>query len=134
MIPYSTFIGNLVDSPELRFTPSGKAVARFRMAMNDRKKNEATGEWEDGDSTFLTVDVWEQLAEHVAESLERGQEVMVHGKLVQRQYETNEGEKRTVYEVKAQSVGVSLRRGPVKAAVLARSGGAQQGGFDEVPF
>ena len=91
-----TIAGNLVDDPELRFTPAGLAVARFRVASTPRFRDNASGEWKDGDSLFLTCNVWRQAAEHVAESLTRGMRVIVSGRLRQRSYETKEGEKRTV--------------------------------------
>src|SRR5580704_15863143 len=94
-----TLCGNLVDDPELRFTPAGQPVAKFRIASTPRFLDKASGEWKDGDSLFLTCQVWRQAAEHAAESLTRGMRVIVQGRLKQRSYETKEGEKRTVYEV-----------------------------------
>ncbi|MGH3297817.1 MAG: single-stranded DNA-binding protein, partial [Trebonia sp.] len=94
-----TVVGNLVADPELRFTPSGQPVATFRVASTPRLRDNATGEWKDGDSLFLSCNVWRQAAENVAESLQRGMRVIVTGRLRQRNYETKEGEKRTVYEV-----------------------------------
>ena len=91
-----TVVGNLVDDPELRFTPAGQPVARFRIASTPRFLDKSTNEWKDGDSLFLTCNVWRQAAENVAESLQRGMRVMVYGRLRQRSYETKEGEKRTV--------------------------------------
>src|ERR1700704_4836202 len=104
-----TVIGNLVDDPELRFTPSGAAVARFRVASTPRVMDKATNEWKDGDSLFLTCNVWRQAAENVAESLTKGTRVILSGRLRQRSYETQEGEKRTVYEIEVDEVGPSLR-------------------------
>src|SRR5919199_5385427 len=93
-----TIVGNLVDDPQLRFTPSGAAVANFRVASTPRFMDKATNEWKDGESLLLTCNVWRQAAENVAESLQRGMRVMVQGRLKQRSYETKEGEKRTVFE------------------------------------
>ena len=94
-----TLVGNLVDDPELRFTPNGQAVAKFRIASTPRFMDKATNEWKDGESLFLTCNVWRQAAENCAESLTRGMRVIVQGRLKQRSYETKEGEKRTVFEV-----------------------------------
>jgi single-strand DNA-binding protein len=121
-----TVIGNLVDDPELRFTPAGQPVARFRVASTPRFMDRQTNEWKDGDSLFLTCNVWRQAAENVAESLQRGMRVIVSGRLKQRNYETKEGEKRTVYEVEVDDVGPSLRNASAKVNRASRSGG--QGG------
>jgi single-strand DNA-binding protein len=118
-----TIAGNLVEDPELRFTPAGQPVARFRVASTPRFRDNATGEWKDGDSLFLTCNVWRQAAENVAESLTRGMRVIVSGRLRQRSYETKEGEKRTVYEVEVDDVGPSLRNASAKVNRVARSGG-----------
>jgi single-strand DNA-binding protein len=118
-----TIAGNLVDDPELRFTPAGQPVARFRVASTPRFRDNNTGEWKDGDSLFLTCNVWRQAAENVAESLQRGMRVIVSGRLRQRSYETKEGEKRTVYEVEVDDVGPSLRNASAKVNRVARSGG-----------
>jgi single-strand DNA-binding protein len=123
-----TIAGNLVDDPELRFTPSGQPVAKFRVASTPRFKDNQTGEWKDGDSLFLTCNVWRQAAENVAESLTRGMRVIVSGRLRQRSYETKEGEKRTVYEVEVDDVGPSLRNASAKVNRVARSG-AGDGGY-----
>ena len=123
-----TIAGNLVDDPELRFTPAGQPVARFRVASTPRFRDNSTGEWKDGDSLFLTCNVWRQAAENVAESLTRGMRVIVSGRLRQRSYETKEGEKRTVYEVEADDVGPSLRNASAKVNRVARSGAGGQGG------
>ena len=123
-----TIAGNLVDDPELRFTPAGQPVARFRVASTPRFKDNQTGEWKDGDSLFLTCNVWRQAAENVAESLTRGMRVIVSGRLRQRSYETKEGEKRTVYEVEVDDVGPSLRNASAKVNRVARSG-AGDGGY-----
>jgi single-strand DNA-binding protein len=118
-----TIAGNLVDDPELRYTPNGQAVSRFRIASTPRFRDSASGEWKDGDSLFLTCNVWRQAAENVAESLQRGMRVIVQGRLRQRSYETREGEKRTVYEVEADEVGPSLRNASAKVTKTARSSG-----------
>ena len=123
-----TIAGNLVDDPELRFTPSGQPVAKFRVASTPRFRDNTTGEWKDGDSLFLTCNVWRQAAENVAESLTRGMRVIVSGRLRQRSYETKEGEKRTVYEVEVDDVGPSLRNASAKVNRADRgtaSGGGQ---------
>ena len=124
-----TIAGNLVDDPELRFTPAGQPVARFRVASTPRFRDNATGEWKDGDSLFLTCNVWRQAAENVAESLTRGMRVIVSGRLRQRSYETKEGEKRTVYEVEVDDVGPSLRNASAKVNRVTRSGGS--GGYGQ---
>ena len=119
-----TMIGNLVDDPELRFTPSGAAVAKFRIASTPRYLDKQTNEWKDGESLFLTCNVWRQAAENVAESLTRGTRVLVQGRLKQRSYETREGEKRTVYEIEVDEVGPSLRNATAKVTKASRSGGS----------
>jgi single-strand DNA-binding protein len=118
-----TIAGNLVEDPELRFTPAGQPVAKFRIASTPRYLDKTTNEWKDGDSLFLTCNVWRQAAENVAESLTRGMRVIVSGRLRQRSYETKEGEKRTVYEVEVDDVGPSLRNASAKVNRVARSGG-----------
>jgi single-strand DNA-binding protein len=123
-----TIVGNLVDDPQLRYTPTGNAVANFRVASTPRFMDRATNEWKDGDSLFLTCNVWRQPAENVAESLQRGMRVIVSGRLRQRSYETKEGEKRTVYEVEVDEVGPSLRNASAKVTRSQRSGGGQGGG------
>jgi single-strand DNA-binding protein len=123
-----TLVGNLVDDPELRFTPSGAAVAKFRMASTPRFLDKTTNEWKDGESLFLTCNVWRQAAENVAESLQRGMRVIVQGRLKQRSYETKEGEKRTVYEVEVDEVGPSLRNATAKVNKTQRGGGGFGGG------
>jgi single-strand DNA-binding protein len=130
-----TIVGNLVDDPQLRYTQTGNAVASFRVASTPRFLDKATNEWKDGDSLFLTCNVWRQPAENVAESLQRGMRVIVSGRLRQRSYETKEGEKRTVYEVEVDEVGPSLRNASAKVTRSARSGGpggpgGSGGGFD----
>jgi single-strand DNA-binding protein len=122
-----TVVGNLVADPELRFTPAGQPVATFRVASTPRLRDNASGEWKDGDSLFLTCNVWRQAAENVAESLQRGMRVIVTGRLKQRNYETKEGEKRTVYEVEVEDVGPSLKNASAKVNRASRGGG--DGGF-----
>jgi single-strand DNA-binding protein len=122
-----TVVGNLVADPELRFTASGQPVATFRVASTPRIRDNATNEWKDGDSLFLSCNVWRQAAENVAESLQRGMRVIVTGRLRQRNYETKEGEKRTVYEVEVDDVGPSLRNASAKVNRASRGGG--EGGF-----
>ena len=123
-----TMIGNLVDDPELRFTPSGAAVAKFRVASTPRYLDKNTNEWKDGDSLFLQCQIWRQAAENVAESLTKGMRVILSGRLKQRSYETKEGEKRTVFEVEVDEVGPSLRNATAKVTKTTRQGGAT-GGF-----
>lgn len=141
-----TITGNLVDDVELRFTPSGQPVAKFRVASTPRYLDKTTNEWKDGDSLFLTCNVWRQAAENVAETLTRGMRVIVTGRLRQRSYETSEGEKRTVYEVEVDDVGPSLRSASAKVTKVRRdkvaagangggtSGPADQWATDEPPF
>jgi single-strand DNA-binding protein len=119
-----TMIGNLVDDPELRFTPSGAAVAKFRVASTPRYLDKATNEWKDGESLFLQCQIWRQAAENVAESLTKGMRVILSGRLKQRSYETKEGEKRTVFEVEVDEVGPSLRNATAKVTRTQRAGGA----------
>jgi single-strand DNA-binding protein len=121
-----TVVGNLTDDPELRFTPSGAAVAKFRIASTPRFLDKQTNEWKDGDPLFLACNIWRQAAENVAESLQRGARVIVTGRLRQRTYETREGEKRTVYELEVDEVGPSLRYATAKVQKMQRSSG---GGF-----
>jgi single-strand DNA-binding protein len=123
-----TIVGNLVEDPNLRFTPSGQAVASFRVASTPRYMDRQTNEWKDGESLFLTCNVWRQAAENVAESLQRGMRVIVQGRLKQRSYETREGEKRTVYEIEADEVGPSLRNATAKVVKTQRQGGGYGGG------
>ena len=118
-----TVVGNLVDDPELRFTPSGAAVANFRIASTPRTFDRQSNEWKDGDALFLSCSVWRQAAENVAESLQRGMRVVVQGRLKSRQYETREGEKRTVFEIDVEEVGPSLRSASAKVTKTTRSGG-----------
>jgi single-strand DNA-binding protein len=122
-----TVIGNLVDDPQLRYTPTGQAVANFRVASTPRFLDRQTNEWKDGDSLFLSCNVWRQAAENVAESLQRGMRVIVSGRLRQRSYETKEGEKRTVYGVEVDEVGPSLRNASAKVVRSSRATGGQGG-------
>lgn len=122
--------GNVVADPELRFTPSGAAVTNFRIACNDRKFNRTTQEWEDGDTAFVTVAVWRQAAENVAESVQRGHRVVVVGKLKTRTYETREGEKRIAVECDADEVAVSLKNATAKVSKMTRQGSGGGGGDD----
>jgi single-strand DNA-binding protein len=122
-----TIVGNLVEDPNLRFTASGQAVASFRLASTPRFLDRTSNEWKDGEGLFLTVNVWRQMAENCAESLQKGSRVIVQGRLRQRTYETREGEKRTVYEIEADDVGPSLRNATARVNKTAR-GGANGGG------
>jgi single-strand DNA-binding protein len=122
-----TVIGNLTDDPELRFTPSGAAVAKFRVASTPRFLDKQTNEWKDGEPLFLACNIWRQAAENVAESLQRGARVIVTGRLRQRTYETREGEKRTVMELEVDEIGPSLRYATAKVQKMQRSSGG--GGF-----
>src|SRR5215470_14436917 len=122
-----TVIGNLTDDPELRFTPSGAAVAKFRIASTPRVLDRQTNEWKDGEPLFLTCNIWRQAAENVAESLQRGTRVIVSGRLRQRSYETREGEKRTVMELEVDEIGPSLKYATAKVQKMQRSSGG--GGF-----
>ena len=123
-----TVVGNLVADPELRFTPSGAAVANFRIASTPRTFDRQTNEWKDGEALFLSCSVWRDAAENVAESLTKGMRVVVQGRLTQRSYETREGEKRTVFELQVDEVGPSLRYASAKVTRAQRSGGGG-GGF-----
>ncbi|MFJ9109411.1 single-stranded DNA-binding protein [Streptomyces sp. NPDC102283] len=125
-----TVVGNLVDDPELRFTPSGAAVAKFRVASTPRIFDRQTNEWKDGEGLFLTCSVWRQAAENVAESLQRGMRVVVQGRLKQRSYEDREGVKRTVYELDVEEVGPSLKTATAKVTkTTGRGGQGGQGGY-----
>jgi single-strand DNA-binding protein len=123
-----TVVGNLTDDPELRFTPSGAAVANFTVASTPRNFDKNTNEWVDGEAMFLRCSIWRQAAENVAESLQRGMRVVVQGRLKARSYETREGEKRTVFEVEVDEIGPSLRYATAKVNKASRSGGGG-GGF-----
>ncbi|NYI05435.1 single-stranded DNA-binding protein [Allostreptomyces psammosilenae] len=126
--PVITIVGNLVDDPELRFTPSGAAVAKFRVASTPRTFDRQSNEWKEGEALFLTCNIWRQAAENVAETLQRGMRVVVQGRLRQRSYETREGEKRTVYELEVDEVGPSLRYATAKVTKTNREGGGGFGG------
>ena len=152
-----TVVGNLTNDPELRFTPSGAAVASFTVASTPRVLDKATNEWKDGEALFMRCSVWRQYAENVAESLTKGMRVVVTGRLKQRSYETREGEKRTVVEMEVDEVGPSLKYATAKVNKVQRGGGGFGGdsggagssgssddpwaagpaggaGFDEPPF
>ena len=115
-----TITGNLTGDPELRFTATGTAVVAFTVAASRRVYDQATGQWQDGDTLFLRCSAWRELADHAAESLSKGMRVIVTGRLKQRSYETTEGEKRTVYEVDADDVGPSLKWATAKIAKTSR--------------
>src|SRR6476646_303235 len=125
-----TVIGNLTNDPELRFTPSGSAVANFTIASTPRTFERQSNEWKDGETLFLRASVWREAAENVAESLTKGMRVIVSGRLKSRSYETKEGEKRTVIELEVDEIGPSLRYANAKVNRTQRSGGqGGQGGF-----
>jgi single-strand DNA-binding protein len=123
-----TVVGNLTADPELRFTPSGAAVANFTVASTPRIFDRQTSEWKDGEALFLRCNIWREAAENVAESLTRGSRVIVTGRLKQRSFETREGEKRTVFEVEVDEIGPSLRYATAKVNKASRSGGGAGGG------
>jgi single-strand DNA-binding protein len=123
-----TVIGNLTADPELRFTPSGAAVANFTVASTPRQFDRQTNEWKDGEALFLRCNIWREAAENVAESLTRGARVIVSGRLKQRSFETREGEKRTVVELEVDEIGPSLKYATAKVNKASRSGGGG-GGF-----
>ncbi|WP_134322301.1 single-stranded DNA-binding protein [Cumulibacter soli] len=124
-----TVVGNLTADPELRFTPSGAAVANFTVASTPRTFDRQSNEWKDGEALFLRCSIWRQAAENVAESLTKGARVVVTGRLKQRSYETREGEKRTVVELEADEIGPSLRYATAKVTRAARGGAGGGGGF-----
>src|SRR3954471_5820661 len=129
-----TVVGNLTADPELRFTPSGAAVANFTVASTPRTFDRQTNEWKDQDTLFLNCSVWRQAAENAAESLTRGMRVIVSGRLKARSYETREGEKRTVFEIDVDEVGPSMKYATAKVTKTSRSGGGQgfqSGGGDD---
>ncbi len=151
----TTIVGNLTNDPELRFTPSGAAVASFTVASTPRVLDRSTNEWKDGEALFMRCSVWRQYAENVAESLSKGTRVIVTGRLRQRSYETREGEKRTVIEMEVDEVGPALKYATAKVNKVSRGGGGFGGegggggapaddpwasgpssgaGFDEPPF
>lgn len=123
-----TVVGNLTADPELRFTPAGAAVANFTVASTPRTFDRQSNEWKDGDTLFMRCSIWREAAENVAESLTKGMRVIVQGRLVQRSYETREGEKRTVVELQVDEIGPSLRYASAKVTRAQRSGGGG-GGF-----
>jgi single-strand DNA-binding protein len=124
----TTVVGNLTADPELRFTPSGAAVANFTVASTPRFFDRQAGEWKDGEAMFLRCNIWRQAAENVAESLTRGMRVIVQGRLRQRSFETKEGEKRTVIELEADEIGPALRYATAKVNKVSRGQGGS-GGF-----
>ena len=124
-----TVVGNLTADPELRFTPSGAAVANFTVASTPRIFDRQSSEWKDGEPLFLRCSIWREAAENVAESLTRGSRVIVTGRLKQRSFETKEGEKRTVMEVEVEEIGPSLRYATAKVNKASRGGGGGGGGF-----
>jgi single-strand DNA-binding protein len=126
-----TVVGNLTADPELRFTPSGAAVANFTVASTPRTFDRQSNEWKDGEALFLRCNIWRQAAEHVAESLTRGTRVIVSGRLKQRSFETREGEKRTVIELEVDEIGPSLRYATAKVNKSSRGSGS--GGFAGSP-
>ncbi|RPF23331.1 single-stranded DNA-binding protein [Myceligenerans xiligouense] len=123
-----TVVGNLTGDPELRFTPSGAAVANFTIASTPRIFDRQNNEWKDGETLFMRCSLWREAAENVAESLTKGMRVLAQGRLVQRSYETREGEKRTVVELQVDEIGPSLRRATAKVTKAQRSGGGGFGG------
>lgn len=128
-----TIIGNLTAPPELRFTPSGAAVANFTIASTPRNFDKASNEWKDGDTLFLRCSAWRELAENIAESLtDKGTRVVATGNLVQRSYEDREGQKRTVVELQVDEIGPSLKYATAKVTRAQRSGGGS-GGFSGAP-
>ena len=130
----TTIVGNLTADPELRFTPNGVAVANFTVASTPRTFDRQSGEWRDGDALFMRCTAWRDPAEHVAESLTRGDRVVVQGRLRQRSFETRDGDKRTVVELDVDDVGPSLRYATVKVTKASRVGADSPGGSDKPPF
>ncbi len=128
-LPEITIVGTLTDDPELRFTSGGDAVANFTVASNARVRDRETGEWKDGDATFLRCSIWRQYAENVAESLAKGTRVIVTGRLKQRSYETQQGERRTVFEVDVEDVGPALQWATATVTKVNRGGGSGGGSF-----
>jgi len=118
-----TIVGNLTNDPELRFTPSGAAVANFTIASTPRMFDKHSNEWKDGETLFMRCSVWREAAENVAESLTRGTAVIAQGRLQSRSFETKEGEKRTVVEMQVDEIGPSLRRATAKVTKAQRGGG-----------
>ena len=128
-----TIVGNLVADPELRYTPSGAAVCNGRVASTPRTFNKQTNQWEDAEALFLTFNLWRQAAENVANSLHKGDRVIVVGNLRQRSYESKTGDKRTVYEIEADEVGPSLRYATAQITKTPRQGGQQGGNYSQQP-
>ncbi|HEY2221952.1 single-stranded DNA-binding protein [Actinomycetospora sp.] len=128
-----TVVGNLTADPELRFTPSGAAVANFTVASTPRTFDRQSGEWKDGEALFLRCNIWRQAAENVAETLTRGARVIVQGRLKQRSFETREGEKRTVIELECDEIGPSLRYATASVTKASRGGGGGGGGYGGAP-
>ncbi|GAA0575648.1 single-stranded DNA-binding protein [Kribbella sandramycini] len=126
--PPITLIGNLTGDPELRFTPSGAAVANFTIACTPRNLDRQSNEWKDGETLFISCAVWRQVAENVAESLTRGSRVVVHGRLKARSYDDRDGNKRTVFECDVEEIGASMRYATLKISKTSREGGGG-GGF-----
>lgn len=124
-----TVVGNITDDPELRFTPSGAAVANFTVASTPRTLNKQTNEWEDGEAMFLRCSIWRQAAENVAESLQKGTRVIVNGRMRARSWEDREGNKRTSFEIDVDEIGPSLRFATAKVVRAGRSGGGGGGGY-----
>jgi single-strand DNA-binding protein len=124
-------VGNLTDDPELRYTPNGAAVVKFRVAVN-RRYQDATGQWKDGETSYFTVNGWRSLAENVAESLTRGTRVVVVGRLQMRSWETQEGDKRTVTEIEADEIAPSLRWATAKIEKQSRASGASDWSSEKV--
>ena len=128
-----TVVGNLVDDPELRFTPSGAAVANFRVASTPRTYDRQSGEWKDGEALFLSCSVWRQAAENAAESLTRGMRVIVQGRLKSRSYDDKDGNKRTVFEIDVDEVGPSLRYATTKVTKSIRDTAVTNGDAGRSP-
>ncbi len=123
-----TIAGNLTDDPELKYTPNGAAVANFSVAVSRRVKDEVSGQWTDADTSFFRVNCWRALAENASESLTRGMRVVVSGRLKQRSWETQEGDKRSVIEIEADELGPSLKWATARVEKTSRSGGNSAGG------
>jgi len=129
-----TVVGNLTGDPELRFTPAGAAVANFTIANTPRTFDRPSNEWKDGDTLFMRCSIWREAAENVAETLTKGTRVIAQGRLVQRSYETREGEKRTVVELQVEEIGPSLKYASAKVTRAQRSGnGGSSGGSSGAP-
>jgi single-strand DNA-binding protein len=122
-----TIIGNATSDPELRFTASGTAVANFTIVSTPRYYDRQAGEWKDGDALFLRCNIWRRYAENVAESVSRGMRLIVQGRLRQRNFETKEGEKRSVLEMEVDEVGPSLRFATAQVNKVTRNDSATYG-------